>query len=124
MVAVPGNESSHSSHSFASSLQSITPHDGEKRDRSPAASLIRSARDDVFKNPRSHREMIDDWNKEGTLAVHGFCENRRAHMKTQSDAILETWRTNLEQALANFRVQFNAYGRTLVRYYDDHSGEG
>jgi hypothetical protein len=39
MVAVPGNESSHSFHSLASSLQSIPPHDGEKRDRSSAASL-------------------------------------------------------------------------------------
>ncbi len=93
-MAAPGHDSSHSSHSFASSLQSIPPNDGKKRDRSPNAQL-RSARDDGFKKPRSHREIIDDWNKEGTRAVHGFCENRRAHMKTQCEGVLEDWRTKL-----------------------------
>jgi hypothetical protein len=88
VVAAPGHDSSHSSHSFASSLQSIPPNDGKKRDRSPNAQL-RSTRNDDLKKPRSHREMINDWNKEGTRAVHGFCESRHAHMKTQCDVVLE-----------------------------------
>ncbi len=99
VVAAPGHESSHSSHSFASSLQSILSNDGKKRDRSPNA-LLRG----------SHRELIDDWNKEGTRAVHGFCESRRAHMKTQSEDVLEDWRTRLEQALADFKANFSMDG--------------
>ena len=31
-------------------------------------------------------------------------------MKTQSDMVLEEWRTKLEQALADFRVHFNMDG--------------
>ncbi len=41
-----------------------------------------------------------------SLDFLSFCESKRSHMKTQSDAVLEEWRTNLEQALADFRVQF------------------
>jgi hypothetical protein len=106
VVSPPGHESSHSSHSFASSLQTLPPGDGKKRDRSPNAQL-RASRDDDFKKPRSHRELIDDWNREGTRAVHGFCESKRSHMKTQSDMVLEEWRTKLEQAIADYRVHFN-----------------
>jgi hypothetical protein len=47
VVIAPGHDSSHSSHSFASSLQSIPPINGKKRDRSPNAQ-IRSTRDDGF----------------------------------------------------------------------------
>ena len=109
VVPAPGHESSHSSHSFASSLQSIPSNDGKKRDRSPN-DMLRGSRDDDFKKPRSHRELIDNWNKEGTHAVHGFCESRRSHMKTQSDIVLEEWRTRLEQALADFKVHFSMDG--------------
>jgi hypothetical protein len=108
-VAAPGHDSSASSHSFASSLQSIPPNDAKKRDRSPNA-YIRATRDDGFKRPRSHREIIDEWNKEGIRAVHGFCESRRAHLKTQHETLLEEWRTKFEQAIADFRVQFNMDG--------------
>ncbi len=104
-VSVPGHDSSASSHSFASSLQSIPSNDAKKRDRSPNTS-IRANRDDGFKRNCSHREIIDRWNKEGIRAVHGFCENRRAHTKTQHETVLEEWRTKLEQAIADFRVQF------------------
>ena len=110
VVAAPGHESSHSSHSFASSLQSIPPNDGKKRDRSPNV-MIRGSRNDDFKKPRSQRELIDIWNKEGTHAVHGFCESRRAHMKTQSEIVLEDWRTRLEQALTDFKAHFSMDGR-------------
>ena len=109
VVPAPGHDSSHSSHSFASSLQSIPSNDGKKRDRSPN-DMLRGSRDDDFKKPRSHRELIDNWNKEGTHAVHGFCESRRSHMKTRSDIVLEEWRTRLEQALADFRVHFSMDG--------------
>jgi hypothetical protein len=109
MICAPGHDSSASSHSFASSLQTIPSNDAKKRDRSPNASL-RTTRDDGFKRPRSHREIIDEWNKEGIRAVHGFCENRRVHMKTQHETVLEEWRTKLEQAIADFRVQFNMDG--------------
>ena len=104
-----GHDSSASSHSFASSLQSIPSNDAKKRDRSPNATL-RANRVDGIKKSRSHREIIDDWNKEGIRAVHGFCENKRSHMKTQHETVLETWRTSLEQAISNFRVQFNMDG--------------
>ena len=110
VLAAPGHESSHSSHSFASSLQSIPPNDGKKRDRSPNV-MIRGSRNDDFKKPRSQRELIDIWNKEGTHAVHGFCESRRAHMKTQSEIVLEDWRTRLEQALTDFKAHFSMDGR-------------
>jgi hypothetical protein len=83
--------------------------DAKKRDRSPNA-FIRATRDDGFKKPRSHREIIDDWNKESIRTVHGFCEQRRAHMKTQHETVLERRRTRLEQAIADFRVQFNMDG--------------
>jgi hypothetical protein len=95
VVSTPGHDSSASSHSFASSLQSIPSNDAKKRDRSPNASL-RATRDDGFKRPRSHRETIDDWNKEDIRAVHGFCENRRAHMKTQHETVLEEWLTRFK----------------------------
>jgi hypothetical protein len=45
VVSAPGHESSHSSHSFASSLQSLPPNDGKNRERSPNAQL-RVSRDD------------------------------------------------------------------------------
>ena len=112
VLAAPGHESSHSSHSFASSLQSIPPNDGKKRDRSPN-DMIRGSRNDDFKKPRSQRELIDIWNKEGTQAVHGFCESRRAHMKTQSEIVLENWRTRLEQALTDFKAHFSTDGRLV-----------
>jgi hypothetical protein len=73
--------------------------------------MIRGSRNDDFKKPRSQRELIDIWNKEGTQAVHGFCESRRAHMKTQSEIVLEDWRTRLEQALTDFKVHFRMDGR-------------
>ncbi len=95
------------------SLQSIPSNDAKKRDRSPNASL-RITRDDGFKRPRSHREIVDEWNKEGIRAVHGFCENRWAHFKTQHETVLEEWKTKLEQAIVDFRVQFNMDGHLLV----------
>ena len=107
IVSVPGHDSSASSHSFASSLQSIPSNDAKKRDRSPNAAL-RVTRDD--KRSRSHREIIDEWNKVGLRAVYGFCEDKRAHVKTQHETVLEEWKTRLEQAIADFRVQFNMDG--------------
>ncbi len=41
------------------------------------------------------------------LVISHLCHS---HMKTQSDIALEEWRTKLEQALADFRVQFNMDG--------------
>ena len=110
VMSPPGHDSSHSSHSFASSLQSLSVNDGKKRDRSPNAQL-RVSREDGLKKPRSQRELIDDWNKEGMRAVYDCCESTRDHMKTQMPIVLEGWRTKLEQALEDFRAHFEMESR-------------
>ena len=112
VVSPPGHDSSHSSHSFASSLQSLSVNDGKKRERSPNAQL-RVSREDGCKKPRSQRELIDEWNKEGMRAVYDCCESTRDHMKAQSLGVLEALRTRLEQALEDFRAHFELNGRDV-----------
>jgi hypothetical protein len=77
--------------------------DGKKRDRSPGARQSHNnSRGVSFKKPRSRREIMEDWNEEGTRAVFLFCEDRSAEFKTQSDEVLEQVKFRVEQALDNF----------------------
>jgi hypothetical protein len=115
-VSVSGNDSAHSSASFVSvastmrsdvgRCESVSPvGDGKKRDRSPGAK--RSGNNKVtFKKPRSRREIMEDWNEEGTRATRTFCEDRCAEFKTLSDEVLEQLKLKVKEANDILRLSF------------------
>ncbi len=134
-VTVSGNDSGHSSASFvslASTMKSdvgrgdsMSPtSDGKKHDRSPMPRQPSGkSREVSFKKPRSRREIMEDWNEEGTRAVRSLCEDRKAEFKTQSDEVLEQLKLRVEQANDDFKTHFNADARDAchsVRQRNDY----
>ncbi len=132
-VTASGNDSAHSFASFVSvastmrsdvgRCESMSPvGDGKKRERFPGARQSGNTKV-TFKKPRSRREIMEDWNEEGTRATRTFCENRSAEFKTLSDEVLEQLKLRVEEANDDFKAQFNGEARDAalsVRQRNDY----